>query len=724
MAYVRKIFPVEGMTCAACSSSVQTILEAQDGVKEAGANYANHEAFIEFDESQVSLEELKEALGDVGYDLIIKDNEDALQEEVAIQQLKRRRNQVIISALLSIPLMIIGMWLPSLPYANWIMAVLAGIVLVFFGRSFFIHAWQLVQHKMANMDTLVAVSTGTAYGYSLAVTLAPQFFISRGIAPHVYFEASAVIITFILLGKYLEERAKQGTSTALKKLMSLQPATVHLLTDKEEQEVSIKTIQQGQILIVKPGEQIPLDGKVIFGESSIDESMLTGEPIPVSKSVDDQVFAGTINQDGVLHLKVTEAGNATLLARIIENVKQAQSSKAPIQKLADKIAGIFVPIVLVIATISFFIWLIFDHQDAFTHGLVAFVTVLVIACPCALGLATPTALMVGIGKAAENGILIKDAQSLETARKTNILVLDKTGTITEGKPEVQGEEWNGTRSELFIQVLFNMEAQSTHPLAQSMIKHLPKQAAIQFDSFVNHPGKGLVASYEGKIYWAGNQKLAADFDISIAQPTSSGSKIYFGNEHEWLAVFHLADPLKNNISDLITELKNQHIEPVLLSGDQASAVKQIAEEIGITRHHGGLLPGDKAEMIKSFQNEGKVVAMAGDGINDAVALATADVSIAMGKGSDIAIETSDITMLHSDIHKVIPALKLSRHTVNTIRQNLFWAFIYNIIGIPIAAGILYPFNGFLLNPMLAGAAMAMSSVSVVSNSLRLKGIKL
>lgn len=723
MSYTKRVFPVEGMTCSACSSSVQTILESVDGVKSAGANYASNEAQIEYDEDIVSLEELKEILSDVGYQLILSNPEQISDpDQLALQKLTAQRNKAIGAIGLSIPVMILSMWLHHLPYSDAVAGILTTIVLVLFGHQFFTKAWQLMKHRMANMDTLVALSTGTAYIYSLSALLFPDFYLTRNITPHVYFEAAAMVISFILLGKYLEERAKQSTSAALKGLMSLQPDTVTALVNGIQIKKPISEIITGDLLIIKPGDKIPLDGKVTEGNTDINESILTGEPLPVTKTTGDTVYAGTINLDGTINIQVTHAGNETVLARIIESVKQAQNSKAPIQKMADKIAGIFVPIVLVIALLSFGVWLIFAEQEAFTHGLISFVTVLVIACPCALGLATPTALMVGIGKAADQGILIKNAQSLENFRQANILVLDKTGTLTEGKPKVIEEIWINESLE-FKAILYALESKSNHPLATAITERLGNQPVKPFDNFVNQSGMGLSATIGGDTFWVGNEKMAMRYMVT-SRYEKQLTTVYFGCNSELVATFELDDATRPNAKAMISKLKELGITPVLLTGDHPQAAERLAKALSIDQYEGGLLPNDKSDRVKTLQQSGKKVAMAGDGINDAVALATSDVSIAMGKGSDIAMDVADLTLLNSDINKIIPAYLLSRKTVNTIKQNLFWAFIYNLIGIPIAAGLLYPFNGFLLNPMIAGAAMALSSVSVVTNSLRLRQIKL
>jgi Cu2+-exporting ATPase len=721
----KKVYPVTGMSCAACAGSVSTILEAQDGVESAAASYGSNEAVIEFDPEIITTEQLREALQLVGYDLILESKEKQAQivEEEQQKSLKETKRNLLASGLLSIPLIVIGMLFPAMPYAEEIMWALATPTLFIFGRRFFINAVKQARHRMANMDTLVAISTGTAYVYSAFATIVPGFFLARGIQPHVYFESAAVIITFILLGKYLEEKAKSSTSSAIKKLIGLQPSTTIRVENGIEKEVNIKDVIAGDHLRVQSGTRIPVDGQITDGESDVDESMLTGEPLPVYKKPGDKVFAGTVNGAGSIMMIASGVGTDTLLSQVVERVKQAQGSKAPVQKLADKIAGIFVPVVIAIAIISAIIWAFAGGESAFTHSLLSFVTVLVIACPCALGLATPTALMVGMGKGAENGILIKDAESLERAYAVTKVVLDKTGTLTVGKPTVTKHYWSGKVTQEDKNVLSTLESQTKHPIAKAIMEFVASEdtRSLGIQNFVTIAGSGLSATYKDETYWVGNMEMANKHLKEVADPAYS---IYFGREKELLGAFALEDELAENSIEAIRTLKNQGLKIAILSGDKEEEVRRIAEELKIDEYQSEVKPQDKSDYIKSAQNKGEVVAMIGDGINDAEALAQADVSIAMGTGSDIAIDTARVTLMTADLKKVAKALRLSRSTVKTIRQNLFWAFIYNIIGIPIAAGILYPINGFLLNPMIAGAAMALSSVSVVTNSLRLKSINL
>ena len=579
------------------------------------------------------------------------------------------------------------------------------------------------------MDTLVALSTGVAYLFSVFNTLFPDYWHRRGLHAHVYFEASAVVIAFILLGKLLEEKAKGNTSSAIKKLMGLQPKTVTIVhTNGHQAEIPISDVKVGDILLVRPGDKIAVDGKVETGSSYVDESMITGEPIPVEKSMGASVFAGTMNQKGSFQFSARKVGGDTVLAQIIKMVQDAQGSKAPVQKLVDKIAGIFVPVVIAIALLTLIVWLIAGGENGFTQGLVAMVTVLVIACPCALGLATPTAIMVGVGKGAEHGILIKDAESLELAMKVTAVVLDKTGTITEGRPAVTDIAWLNGNSEL-APVLASIEKQSEHPLAEAVVNYLSIAQSLPVEHFESITGAGTKATVAGATYYAGNEKLLKTNSISIDKVLLSTAQqwlqeaktvIYFADDKKALCVIAISDKIKESSVRAIKQLNDAGIEVYMLTGDNVATAAAIAAQAGIKQYKAEVLPVQKAEFVKSLQQAGKVVAMVGDGINDSNALAQADVSIAMGKGSDIAMDVAKMTIISSDLMKIPEAIKLSRYTVSTIRQNLFWAFIYNVIGIPLAAGVLYPINGFLLNPMIAGAAMALSSVSVVSNSLRLK----
>lgn len=625
------------------------------------------------------------------------------------------------------------MFFMNIPYANEIMWLLSTPVVFWCGRGFFINAAKQLRHRSVTMDTLVALSTGIAYLFSLFNMFFPSFWLERGIHPHVYFEAAAVIIAFILLGRLLEERAKGSTTAAVKKLMGLQPKTVTVVGDDGVQRVvGIREVRKGDVVLVRPGERIPVDGEVTGGSSYVDESMLTGEPVAVRKEAGAQVFAGTINQKGSFTFRAEKVGSDTLLAQIIRMVQDAQGSKAPVQKLVDKIAAVFVPTIIGIGVLSFALWMILDPADGFTHGLLALVTVLIIACPCALGLATPTAITVGIGKAAENGILIKDAESLETARRVDTVVLDKTGTITEGRPVVTDEVWTDNDTS-WAAVLLGLEKLSEHPLAEAVAARFPDLQPASINDFKSITGQGVAGEYDAVRFLAGNEKLMQDHGIvmtgvlteaSAVWSSQAKSVVWFAGGGKALAVLAVADTVKESSVRAVAELRGAGIEVYMLTGDNEATAREIAHLAGIDHYRAGVMPDEKASFISTLQSEGRIVAMAGDGINDSAALATADLGIAMGRGSDIAMDVAKMTIVASDLSKIPVAIKISVQTVRTIRQNLFWAFIYNIIGVPIAAGILYPVNGFLLNPMIAGAAMALSSVSVVSNSLRLRWKKL
>jgi Cu2+-exporting ATPase len=722
------------MTCAACAISVESMLKATPGVASASVNFANQTALVEYDPASTQPAELRHAVQSIGYDLVV-DVEDpqAVQEEAKQKHLRSVRLQTLWSAALSLPVVILGMFFMDMPYGAYLSMVLSAPVVFWFGRSFFIHAWKQARYGKANMDTLVALSTGIAFLFSVFNTFFPEFWHQRGLHAHVYYEAAAVVITFISLGKWLEERAKSSTSSAIRKLMGLQPKTVRIVMEGTEKEIPMADVKVGSQVIVRPGEKIPVDGSVTSGVSFVDESMISGEPIPVEKKSGDKIFAGTINQKGSFRFEATNVGSDTLLAQIIRLVQEAQGSKAPVQRQVDKIAGIFVPTVIGIAIFTFATWMVFGGENAFTHALLTSITVLVIACPCALGLATPTAIMVGIGKGAEHNILIKDAESLELGRKVNAVVLDKTGTITEGKPVVTELHWLVDKTETagLSDILYSMELQSEHPLAQAVVDKLRHDGSrsIVLDQFASMTGKGVVAQHAGTKYRVGNQELLADSGITLsderlqqvsAWENQASTVVFFADDKRALALMAIADRIKPTSAAAISALHKLGIEVHLLTGDQEKAAAAVARETGVKHVRAGVLPSEKLDYVKTLQAQGKVVAMVGDGINDSQALAQADVSIAMGHGSDIAMDVAKMTLITSDLMAIPKALKLSARTVAGIRQNLFWAFIYNLIGIPLAAGLLFPINGFLLDPMIAGAAMALSSVSVVGNSLRLK----
>lgn len=731
-----KIFPVLGMTCAACANSVESMMKNTEGVISANVNYANESLSIEYDESQTP-EKLRDVLRSIGYDIVVANEEDAeiLVEDYKHNELENLKRRTQWSIILTLPVFIIGMFFMDMPYANYISMVLSAPVVFYFGRSFFINAIKQAKHRTANMDTLVALSTFIAFVFSVFNTFFPEFWHTRGLHAHVYFEAAAVVITFISIGKLLEENAKSNTSSAIKKLIGMQVKEVTILDNGIEKVISIKDVKVNHTIIVKPGEKIPVDGRVLSGHSFVDESMISGEPVAVEKFIDAKVYSGSINQKGSFQFIAEKVGSNTILAQIIKMVQQAQGSKAPVQKLVDKIAAIFVPIVIGISILTFITWMIFGGENAFTYALLSSVTVLVIACPCALGLATPTAIMVGVGKGAENNILIKDAESLEIAHKVDVVVLDKTGTITEGKPVVVQSYFADNISDIEKQILLSIESKSEHPLADAIVNDLKKYnlSKLEINNFSSLTGRGVVAEYNSSKYYVGNLELLHEQNVYVSDADIIKSKdlqaagntiVWFTNDKNILAYYAIADKIKDTSIAAIKQLREKNINVYMLTGDNEITARAVAQKIGIENYIAGVMPSDKYDFIKKLQSEGHIVAMVGDGINDSQALAQADLSIAMGKGSDIAKDVAKVTLISSDLQSLPKALLLSKKTVMGIRQNLFWAFIYNVIGIPIAAGLLYPLNGFLLNPMIAGAAMALSSVSVVSNSLRLKTIKL
>lgn len=728
---LKNTYPVLEMSCASCAVSAETVVSSLPGIVEASVNFATGNLIVEYLPNMVKTADIKKALQSAGYDLLIenKSNQSETLEDIQAEKFKKLKQKTIWAIVLSLPVVGIGMFFMNIPYANEIMWLFSTPVVLWLGRDFFVNAVKQAKHRSANMDTLVALSTGIAYLFSVFNMLFASFWQERGMEAHVYFEAAAVIIAFILLGRLLEEQAKGNTSTAIKKLMGLQPKTQLVVqSDGTEKQTPIEEIQIGDLIVVKPGDKIAVDGSVVSGNSYVDESMLSGEPVPVLKKENEQVFSGTINQKGSFRFRAEKVGKDTILAQIIKMVQDAQGSKAPVQKLVDKIAGIFVPVVIGIAILTFILWFLLGGDSGLVQGLLAAVTVLVIACPCALGLATPTAIMVGVGKAAEKGILIKDAESLELAKKVDTIILDKTGTITQGKPEVTSISWLEDEQEK-KEILYSIEKQSEHPLAAAVVNYFKDTNAQPIKDFKSITGKGAKAVLDSNTYFVGNRKLLDDNNISVNKvllqkadqwSATSQTVIWFADSTRALAVIAIADKIKETSAEAIRELKQMNIEIYMLTGDNESTAKAIAKQTGISNYKAQVLPEDKADFVKQLQQQGKTVAMVGDGINDSSALATADVSIAMGKGSDIAMDVAKMTIISSDLTKISKAIQLSKQTVATIKQNLFWAFIYNLIGIPIAAGILYPINGFLLNPMIAGAAMALSSVSVVTNSLRLK----
>ena len=691
----KKAFPVLNMHCAGCANNVERTVKKLPGVIEASVNFATNTLTVSYEKEQLTPGEIRAAVLAAGYDLIVEEaHKEERREEEQHKRYTRLKWKVIGAWILVVPLLVYSMILMHVPHSNEIQMVLAIPVMVFFGGGFFTGAWKQAKLGRSNMDTLVALSTSIAFLFSLFNTFFPEFWYDRGLEPHVYYEASAVIIAFVLTGKLMEERAKGNTSTAIRKLMGMQPKAARVLRNGVEEEILI-------------------------------------EKLPVEKKKGDKVLAGTINQRGSFIIRAAQVGSETVLARIIAMVQEAQGSKAPVQRIVDRITGIFVPVVLGIAILTFVLWVTIGGSEYISYGILSAVSVLVIACPCALGLATPTALMVGIGKAASQHILIKDAVALEQMRKVDVVVLDKTGTLTEGHPTATGWLWAQSQEPHFKDVLLAAEMKSEHPLAGAIVSALQDEEKIKpavLDSFESITGKGIKASYEGHTYWVGSHKLLKDFSATVSDvmaemlvhyESDGNGIIYFGRENELLAIIAVSDPIKATSAEAVKELKRQGIDICMLTGDGQRTALAVSSRLGIERFVADALPDDKAEFVRELQMQGKKVAMVGDGINDSQALALADVSIAMGKGTDIAMDVAMVTLMTSDLLLLPKAFQLSKQTVKLIHQNLFWAFIYNLIGIPIAAGILFPLNGLLLNPMLASAAMAFSSVSVVLNSLSL-----
>jgi len=738
MSYKKETYPVEGMSCAVCAQSVESVLSSLEGVKTAHVNFASSSVLVDFDENIVTTQDFEKSVEKIGYHLITESSEDNLQniEEKEIKLLKRAKQKAFLSLVFAFPVFIIAMFFPNIPYANWIMLVLALPVLVWFGRDFFVIAYKQAKNKSTNMDTLVALSTGTAFLFSAFNTIFPEYLLSQGITPHVYFEAAVIIIALILLGRYLEEKAKSRTSDSIKKLMGLKVKTARVVRNKQEQEISIEDVVIGDVLVIRPGERIPVDGKVIEGSSFVDESMITGEPIPAEKKENDTVIGATINSTGSFKMIAEKVGKQTMLSQIIEMVKNAQGSKAPVQKLADKIASVFVPVVIILAVVSASVWYFIGPEPQVTYAFVILVTVLIIACPCALGLATPTALMVGIGKGAENGILIKNAETLETAKQIDVVVVDKTGTVTKGQPEVNEIVWlkSDVKRDQILEDVLAIERKSEHPLAQSIVEYLNhlSNSSLNVVDFKSQTGLGVSAKIYDNNYLIGNYQLMKENAIDINEEQQyfdqfgegSQSQVFVAKNKTLIALITISDQIKESSVRAIKKLHEMNLAVHMLTGDNRRTAKEIALKAGIDNYRAEVLPKDKLDYVKELQNKGYKVAMVGDGINDSPALSQADIGIAMGQGTDIAIESADITLVKGDLEKITSSLKLSNATVRTIKQNLFWAFIYNVIAIPVAAGVLYPVNGFMLSPMIAGGAMAFSSVSVVLNSLRLKSTSL
>lgn len=706
----KRVIPVLEMSCAVCAATVEKTVRELAGVEEASVNFSANTLQVVYDPDKISLKDMQAAVSAAGYDLVISENAeaDAIDAEHRLYLDLRRRT--IGAWSFGLPVMVLSMIFHSpSQILTWILLALT-LPVLYWGRSFYVSGWKAVKRGRANMDTLVMLSTAVSFLFSLFSTIYPHFWLSLGLVPHVYYEAVAMIIAFVLSGKLLEARAKQSTSASIRSLMGLQPKTARLVgEDGEEKDVPIA--------MLRPGEKIPVDGTVLEGGSYVDESMISGESEAVKKQAGDRVLAGTLNQRGAFLLNVQALGADTVLARMVRMVQEAQGSKAPVQGVVDKVSSVFVPVVILLSILTFMIWIAVAGWNMFPYALLTAVSVLVIACPCALGLATPTALTVGIGKAAQQHILIKDAFALENMCRVNAIVLDKTGTLTEGTPKVVGEKLYSGFEE-YVPVLLAAEMRSEHPLAVSLSEYLRQKGVkpVEISAFESITGKGVMCEYRGEKFWIGSKALAEE-NVGVLLPDLFS--IYFGKGDSLVAAFEVKDALKENSKEAVRQLESYGVEVYMLTGDKESAASEIARQAGITHYEWGVLPDDKERFVLDLQRRGKCVAMVGDGINDSQALARADVSVAMGKGTDVAMDIAMVTLMNSDLALLPRAIKLSRKTVRIIRENLFWAFGYNVVCIPIAAGVLYPV-GILLSPMWASAAMAFSSVSVILNSLRLR----
>ena len=718
--------PVLEMSCVVCAGNVERTVKSLEGVAAASVNFAANTVTIDYNPNKISLKTIKQAVQDAGYDLVIE-NDDSAIEEAEKQSYIALRRKLAVAWALAIPVMIISMAGGGGRWAEWTSAVLSTALLAYSGREFYVKAWKMAKAKSANMDTLVAMSTAVAWLFSVLIVVFPQFSESHGFGHFAYFDSATMIVAFVLTGRLLEERAKNSTTSAIRSLMDLQPPMATVVdANGNETEVPTASLKPGDTVRIRPGGRIPVDGTVAEGSTFVDESMLTGEPMQVEKNPGDSIFAGTINGNGTITAQTAKNPGDTLLAKIVAMVREAQGSKAPVQRIADVISKYFTFVVITIAAITFASWLIVGGSSYFSHAIVCAVSVLVIACPCALGLATPTAITVGIGKAAENHILIKDAAALEKACKVSAVVLDKTGTVTEGKPSVTALQIeNGTTCEE-LGILLAAEKRSEHPLAAEIASRLESEgiSPAAITGFQAIPGKGLEMEHGGKKYWAGSGKFAKANGAAVEESIEDGTTVYFGICNRLLAEISLSDRIKETTPAAVTKMKEAGIKVMMLTGDNETSARLAAKEAGIDEYRAGMLPDDKDKTVQKLQEEGHTVAMAGDGINDSQALARADLSIAMGSGTDIAMETAMMTLTTSDLRLLPAAFSLSKRTMRIVRQNLFWAFIYNVIGIPVAAGVLFPEFGVTLDPMWASAAMALSSVTVVTNSLRLKLFKI
>lgn len=742
-AAVEKIdWPVSGLHCASCVSRIENNLSRHKGVIKARASLASSRVVVEFIPGEINPQEIKEIIAGLGYQVLEPSSEETKEmaaDKLAERELQALRRKLHLGGILAFFIFLGNMkrlfpWVPDWLQNHYLLFIMATVVQFYIGRNFLYRAWKLLLHRATDMNTLVSVGTLSAYMYSTAATFFPRWFEGAGIRPELYFDTSAVIIVLVLLGRYLEARAKKKTITSIQKLIQLQAKKATVVRDGQEIEVPASQVVVGDVLVVRPGERIPVDGLVIEGRTSVDESLLTGESIPVFKEVGDSVIGGTINGTGYFKFKATRVGRETMLAQIIKVVQEAQSSKAPVQRLADRLAGYFVPVVIVMAVLTFIIWLKFGPQPAFTRALLSFVSVLIVACPCALGLATPTAIIVGSGKAAENGILIRNGEALEIAGKVNVVCFDKTGTLTHGRPEVtEIVSFSELEERELLRLAASAEKGSEHPLAAAVLKKATDTRLSLSDpeEFTAIEGLGIRARVGKKEILLGNLRflemsaimLEAKVLKQVEDLEKQGKTILLladKNQNQVMGLIAVADRLKEEAPAVIEELKKMGLKTVLLTGDNPKTAEALAQQAGMEQVFSSLLPSEKLEIIRTFQRQQMSVAMVGDGLNDAPALAQADVGLALSTGTDVALETADITLLGGDLSRVVRALRLSRQTIRTIKQNLFWAFFYNLVALPVAAGVLYPFFHLQLNPMLASLAMAFSSVSVVTNSLRLR----
>ena len=752
----RLVIPVTGMTCTACQARVQRNLARTPGVADATVNLMLNNATVSFDPGAVSAEQLVEAIRDSGYGAELPANtkgafeEQEEAERAHVHEVQTLTRKVVVAMAAAVVAMGLSMWTAgeSNTLIRWALLLLTTFIMVWAGRHFYTRAWSALKHGGSNMNTLISVGTGAAYLFSVAATIAPGAFLARGVQPHIYFEAVDAIIALILLGNLFEARAKQRTSDALRALADLQPKTARVVREGQEVDVPVEQVRHGELVLIRPGERVPVDGDVASGGTAVDESMLTGESMPVAKGVGDRVYGGTMNRTGAIRIAATTLGADSALARIVQLMRDAQGTRAPIQNLADRVSSIFVPTVIVLSLITFGLWMYLPQSTQsgmlVVHAVTAAVAVLIIACPCAMGLAVPTAMMVATGKGASLGVLFKGGEALQRANDIDVVVLDKTGTVTEGRPTVtdvmtvgrsEGGTANGDEAnDVLLALVASVERQSEHPLADAIVQGAKARGLTLADAegFQAVPGHGVTAVVNGTALAVGNAALMAQYAIDVSPLAEAAERLagegktpaYVAADGALAGLIAVADPIKETTVDAVKALTRLGIDTVLLTGDTQRTAEAIAKQAGITRVIAGVLPEGKVAAVRDLQREGRVVGMVGDGINDAPALAQADVGFAIGTGTDVAIEAGDVTLMRGDPRSVAQAIELSRKTMRTMKQNLFWAFIYNAIGIPIAAGALYPAFGIQLSPVIASGAMAFSSVSVVTNSLRLRRVRI